>query len=144
MRKIITILIIIIILLVVISFSEKEVYKYSYTYKGENEQWAATYHAQGRRTFTENKDKRIEYEGKSNNVLKVTYKKDLADLFSIKNLDISYETSSGVGELSINFKKPPDKKEFIIKSNRLEDKDDKVKVNINIDGKTQTIDLIME
>lgn len=139
-----TIILIAILLFLVAGCSNKEVLKHNYTYKGENELWIAEYKVNGT-MFTE-KDGKIDYESKSNTTLTITYKKDLSELYSVKHLEISYKSSVGGGKLNINFNdNPPNKKTYTLKSSStggaIENKDELVKVSINLDGKIQIIEL---
>lgn len=144
MRKT-SIILIIIVLCIVAGCSNKEVIKHNYTYKGENELWTAEYKVNSTGTFTE-KDSNTDYESNSNITLTITYKKDLSQLSSVKHLEISYESSAGGGNLNLNFDdNPPNEKTYTLKSSStggaIENKDEIVKVNINLDGKTQVIEL---
>lgn len=138
--------IILLILLAVIGCSKKDVDKHNYIFKGENEFWSAEYVVNGTVTFT-NKDGTLHAESESNEIFTVTYKKELSDLDSIKSLEISYESTTGGGKLTSEFNKdnPPIKKTFTMKSGSkggaIEDKDDVIKVKINIDGNIQTFEL---
>jgi hypothetical protein len=145
LRKTVSILIIM-LLLIITGCSKKQVVNHNYTYKGENEFWAAEYNVNGEGTFTE-KDGKTEYESISDTVLTVTYKKDLSGLSSVKHLEISYESSAGGGSLTESYdsNNPLDKKTYTLKSGgtgtAIENKDEIIKVNINVDGETQTIEL---
>lgn len=131
-------------LLTITGCSSKEVIKHNYTYKGENELWTAEYVMNGTGTFTK-KDGTLHYESNSNKILTVTYKKDISQLSSVKHLEISYESSVGGGKKAEDYNDgPPKEKTYTIKSGgtgAIENKDEVIKVNINIDGKIQTIEL---
>lgn len=140
MRKIVVILVTIMLFLIV-GCSNKEVIRYDYTYRGENEFWTAEYKVKGTATFTE-KDNKTSYEGNGSKILTVTYKKDISELSSVKHLEISYKSRKVAYDLDDN--ETMDQKTFTLKSNNvgaIENKDEIIKVNINIDGETQTIEL---
>lgn len=147
MRKLVGILIVIMIftLFTITGCSNKDVIKHNYTYKGENELWTAEYKVNDTGAFTK-KDGTLHYEGNSNNILTVTYKKEITQLSSIKHLEISYKSSVGGGKLAEDFDNGcPKKKTYTLKSNStggaIENKDEVIKVNVSIDGNTQTIEL---
>jgi hypothetical protein len=133
-------------LLIVTGCSNKEVIKHNYTYKGENELWTAEYKVNGIGKFTK-KDGITDYKSNSDEVLTITYKKELSEIASVKHLEISYESSAGGGTLTNNYDKnnPLSQKTYTLKSScvggAIETKDEIIKVNINLDGKTQTIEL---
>jgi hypothetical protein len=134
-----------IMVLIFTGCSNKDVIEHDYTYKGESELWTAEYKVNGTGTFTK-KDGTLEYDSDVDTILTVTYKKALSELSSVKNLEISYETSAGGGKLNENFDDiPPNKKTYTLKSGRsggaIENKDEIIKVNISIDGKSQTLEL---
>lgn len=137
---------IVIILLILIGCSNKEVIKHNYTYKGENEFWTVEYKVNGTGIFTE-KNNKTEYESNSNHTLTVTYMKSLSDLSSVKHLEISYESSAGGGKLAEDFNNnhPLNQKTYTLKSSSIggaiENKNEVIKVSINLDGKVQTIEL---
>lgn len=145
MRKTTSILIAI-MLLIITGCSNKEVIKHNYTYRGENEFWIAEYRVNGTGTFIE-KNNKTEYEANSNKILTLTYKKSLLDLSSVKHLEISYESSAGGGKLTEDFDSnhPLNQNTYTLKSSNIggaiESKDEVVKVSINLNGKTQTIEL---
>jgi len=125
--------------------SDKEVIKHNYTYIGESELWTAEYKVNGTGTFAE-KNGKTEHKSNSDSTLTVIYKKDLSELSSVQNLEVSYESSAGGGKLSIDFNgSPPDKKTYTLNSSStggaIENKDEIIEVNINIDGKIQIIEL---
>lgn len=144
MRKTISVLIIIIILIIT-GCSNREVIKHNYTYKGENEFWIAEYNVNATGTFTE-KDNKTSYESKSRKVLTVTYKRDLSELSSVTHLEISYKSSVQGGNITEDYdNESPSEKTYTIKSSStngaIENKDEVIKVTINLDGNIQTIDL---
>jgi hypothetical protein len=144
--KRISIILLALILLTVSGCSKKDVVKHNYIFKGGNEFWSAEYEVNGTVTFTD-KDGKLRAESKSNHILTVTYKKELSDLDSIKNLEISYESTAGGGKLAGEFNNdnPLDKKTFTMKSmskgGAIENKDELIKVKINIDGYIQAFEL---
>ncbi|MEY7998897.1 hypothetical protein AB8U03_01570 [Clostridium sp. Mt-5] len=144
MRKI-TIILVVIMLFMVIGCSNKDVIKHSYTYKGENEFWTTQYKVNATGTFTKKNDK-LHYEGNSSNTLTVTYKKNISKLSSVKHLEISYKSSVGGGKITENYNNgSPKGKTYTMTSSStngvIEDKDEVIKVTINLDGKIQTIEL---
>ncbi|AZV58499.1 hypothetical protein [Clostridium sp. AWRP] len=140
MKKV-AIILITILLPVFIGCSNKDVIKHNYTYKGENEFWTAQYKVNSTGTFTKKNDK-LHYEGNSNGTLTVTYKKNISKLSSVKHLEISYKSSAGSGSIGQN---SPKKKTYTMTSSStdgvIEDKDEVIKVTINLDGNIQTIEL---
>ncbi|QXE21184.1 hypothetical protein B5S50_03540 [Clostridium sp. 001] len=128
-------------LFMVAGCSNKDVIKHNYTYKGENEFWTVQYKVNSIYTFTK-KDDKLHYEGNSNDTFTVTYKKNISDLSSVKHLQISYKSSAGGGSIGQN---SPRKRTYTMTSSSTggatEDKDEVIKVTINLDGKIQTIEL---
>jgi hypothetical protein len=110
------------------------------------ELWIAEYKVNGTSTFTE-KNNKTEYEANSNNILTITYKKNLSDLSSVKHLEISYESSAGGGKLTEDFDSNHllNQKTYTLKSSNIggaiESKNEVINVNINLDGKIQKIEL---
>ncbi|KMT21800.1 hypothetical protein CLCY_3c00670 [Clostridium cylindrosporum DSM 605] len=146
MRKLITVLIMT-VLFILAGCSNEEVIQESLIYKGENESWRAEYKVDSKITTTTKDNIINKYEGKKSDLLTVTYKKDLSQLASVKHLKITYNSSCSGGSLEDEFDKnnPIDKKTFKIQGVsggvEVEKKDEIVKVNINVDGKIQTIEL---
>lgn len=141
MRKMVVILSTAMLLFIIIGCSNKKVIKYDYIYRGENEFWTAEYKINGTATFTE-KDNKTSYEDDGGKVLTVTYKGDISELSSVKHFEISYKGRKQIYDLDSD--EIFDEKTFTLKSNGLgavEDKDEIIKVNINMDGQTQTIEL---
>ncbi|MEQ8198655.1 MAG: hypothetical protein ABRQ27_11720 [Clostridiaceae bacterium] len=144
MRKIIG-LFIIIVLLIFTGCSSKQTIEHNYTYKGENEFWSAEYMVNGTGTFTE-KNGITEYESNCNKTFRITYKKDLSQLSSVKHMELSYESSTGAGKITEDYNDgPPSEKTYTMKSGgkngAIEKKDEVIKVTINLDGEIQTIEL---
>lgn len=144
MKKISYILIALLIL-VASGCSKKEVTKNSYTYKGENEFWTAEYTTHGTATF-EQEDGKLDVETESTYRLTVTYKKDLSDLSSVKKMEISYETAHSGGSLSTEYS---DDERITTKTftllgggSSMPTLNDTIKVNINMDGNVQSLELI--
>ncbi|WP_238883383.1 hypothetical protein [Clostridium sp. YIM B02551] len=138
-------ILILIMLLILTGCANKKVTKISYTYKGENDYWIAEYKVSGNKVITEKKDK-SEYKNEADNALTVTYKKDVSELSSVKHLEISYKSSAGSGNLTQDFDdNTPMGKTYTLKSSSVgayvESEDEIIKVDINIDGKIQTIEL---
>ncbi|MHC6180186.1 hypothetical protein ACYUJ6_10085 [Clostridium sp. JNZ X4-2] len=144
MRKV-TIILAAIMLFMITGCSNNDVIKHSYTYKGENEFWAAQYKVNATGTFTKKNDK-LHYEGNSNSTLTVTCKKNISELSSVKHLEISYKSSAGGEKITENYSDAsPKEKTYTMSSSStdgvIEDKDEVIKVTINLDGKIQTIEL---
>jgi hypothetical protein len=144
LRKAVYVLITV-ILLIITGCSRKEEIRHNYIYKGENELWSAELKVNGKSTFTE-KSGKTEYDSSSEKLFIVTYKKDLTQLSSVKHLEISYETSAGGGKVTVDFTDgPPSKKTYTMNSGSrggaIENKDEVIKVTINLDGKIQTVEL---
>lgn len=140
MRKIVVILVAI-MLVTIVGCSNRKIIRYDYTYRGENEFWNAEYKVNGTATFTE-KDNKTSYSDNGSKILTVTYKGDISELSSVKHLDISYKSRKLVYDFDQN--ESIDQKTFTLKSNGLgsvENKDEILKVDINLDGKIQTIEL---
>lgn len=140
MRKLISVLTIT-VLLILAGCSKSETVEHKYTFKGENESWAIEYRVDGKEVY-----EKADYRSSSDDILTVTYKKDLSQLSSVKQIGISYKSSAGGGSNTEEFSKNnPPRKTYVIKSsgsgNAIESKDEIIKANISLDGKTQEIDL---
>ena len=138
-------ILILIMLLILTGCANKKVTKFSYTYKGENDLWTAEYKVNGTKTIIENKDKN-EYSSESDDTLIVSYKKDVSELSSVKNLEISYKSTAGSGKLTQNYDdNTPRQKTYTFKSSgtgaATVSEDEIIKVDITVDGKTQIIEL---
>lgn len=146
MKKIVSIIIITVATLIFAGCSNNEIVKHDYTYKGENEIWTAEYKAKGESGFI-NKDGRKIYTSKSDVTITVTYKNDVSELSSVKNLKITSKSSTGevsqteeLGEdETLNRKNFTIKNE--VKDSLVESKDEIIKVDIELDGKKSTLDL---
>ncbi|WP_333886885.1 hypothetical protein [Clostridium sp.] len=140
MRKIAVILITM-ILFMAVGCSNKDIIKRHYIYKGENDVWIAKYSVDVTGTW-DKKDNKLHYEGNSNDTLTVTYKKNVSQLSSAKHLKISYKSSVGSGSIEQD---SPKEKTYTMTSGSttgiIEDKDEVIKVNVNLDGNIQTIEL---
>ncbi|AFS77112.1 hypothetical protein Curi_c00300 [Gottschalkia acidurici 9a] len=145
MRKEINTLIIVMILILT-GCSNREVIKHNYTYRGESEYWVAEYNVDGEGIFID-KNGSMSYESHKKNILTVTYKNDLSELSSIRNLKVSYKSSVSGGSIAHSFDNgnPPMEKTYEIKSSgsgvAIESKDETIKVSIDIDGNIETIEL---
>lgn len=149
LKRIISILIIM-ILLILTGCSSEENIKNNYIYKGENEFWTSNYNLNyiGKPTEVYGNTYYESYES----TLTLTYKKDLSELSSVKNLIIYYYFNVGGGGLNIeNSKIQPLKKTYTIKGESsssgsgsggvIGNPDKTIIVNIDIDGKIQKIEL---
>lgn len=137
-----------IMLFILAGCTNKEVINHNYTFKGENELWTTEYKVNGTGIFTKI-DGKLHYESYCDNILTISYKKDLSDLSVVKHLEISYESNTGGGKLTEDFDDgPPYEKTYTFKSGgknvAIPDKDETIKVTINIDGKTQVLELKSE
>jgi len=118
----------------------------NYTFKGENEFWDAEYIINGIEKF-EKKNGILSYHNNTSNLLTVEYRGDLSDLNLVKEVDISYETSTNSGRSvdTYNNKQPITSKEFKLKSEgentALPDENEIVTVEIKVDGVSQTLEL---
>lgn len=133
-------------LLITSGCSKKDIIYHNYTYKGENELWTAEYKVKGKGTFTEVKGK-TEYESEAENVLTVIFKKDIAELASVKHLNISYKSSASGGEINHYFNEDsPVEKVYSTKhsseGSAIESKDEIIKVSIQMDDEIQTLELM--
>lgn len=144
MKKIISFMIILTIL-VMTGCSNKEVIKHDYTYKGENESWNAEYKVNGAVTSTkENNITKCNTE--ANNVFTVTYKNDISELSSVKNIEISYKSSASAGEIAYNYDDSDSvQKTYTMQSSSkngaIEKQDEVIEVTINIDGNIEVFEL---
>lgn len=132
-------------LFIIVGCSNREIIKHNYTYKGENEFWTAEYRVNGTDTFTE-KDNKTSHQSKCNKVLTVIYKKDLSELSSVKHIEISYRSSAGGGKITADYDDDSSpEKTYTMNSGStngaIENKDEVIKVIINLDGNIQRIDL---
>ncbi|WML44309.1 membrane lipoprotein lipid attachment site-containing protein [Neobacillus sp. PS3-40] len=109
MRKILAVLF---TLLMLTACSDEKTY-YGYIFKGESEHWNGEYSFRGTELWGE-KDGRTTYSNENSYELVLKYKGTLKDFSSVKNLEYSYQTSTGGGSGNMEFVKPP--KEAIIKS----------------------------
>jgi hypothetical protein len=125
---------------------KKDVTKYNYNYKGENELWNVEYKVNSTVTITD-KDGKLDRESESENVLIVTYKGELTDLSYVRHMEISFASSTHSGKKVSDYdvEEHISSKTFTLKSggknNAIPIENDIVKVTINIDGDTQTLEL---
>lgn len=129
-----------------VSCAKKDVTEHKYTYKGESENWSAEYKVDGSVTFTR-KDGKLDSESESENTLVVTYKGDLANLSTVKHLEIEYDCITGGGKIEEDYEDGESitSKTFTMNSggNGAIPKDDAViKVSINLDGEEQMMELV--
>ena len=122
----------------------KEVIEHDYTYKGENEFWVAEYKVDGTWTFIE-KDNFTDFSSESSRRFKITYKKDLSDLTSVKHLVISYSVSGGGGgDMELegdSITETTFTSESRGRGGAIPNKDAVVTVTIDADGEIQTFEL---
>lgn len=118
-----------------------------YSYLGENEDWKVELKLQAQEVFyNKGSSGSLQYDNKVNKTFTATYKHDLSELSSIKNLVISYDSSVGSGSINEDYiDTPPTEKTFSFTSGgsgvAIQDKNEIIKANITIDGVTQTIEL---
>jgi hypothetical protein len=125
------------ILFIFAGCSNRDVIKHNYTYIGENELWSAEYKVNG--VFD-----KTSYESTSDAILTVTYKRNLSELSTVKQLKISSISSFRILTVDHLFDgNPPNEKTYTanISGEGIENKDEIVKVNITLDGKKQIIEL---
>lgn len=120
---------------------------HNYTFTGESESWTATYTINGKGTFIE-KDGTTTYSSINKNVLTVRYKKDVANLSSIKHLDIKYRGKFSGGELIEDYdgkNSPPKDGIYSLTSGgmnvSMESENDIIVVTIKTDDNIETITL---
>lgn len=136
---------IIMTILVMTGCSNKEVIKHDYTYRGENESWTAEYKVNGIVTFTkENNVTKCNTE--ANKVFTVTYKNDISELSSVKNVEISYKSSASGGKITYDSDEDGSlEKTYTMQSSgrnvAIEKEDEVIEVTINIDGNIETFEL---
>lgn len=143
MKRIVSILMLVVIL-VIPGCSNREIIEHHYTYFGENDLWRAVYKVDATVTFFK-VDGVLNVDTYKECILTVTYKKDISDLSKVKNLIISYDTSTGNGSLSQEFDEPPTENIYTLKSrstgSAITNADESIPVTINIDGEIQIIEL---
>ncbi len=91
--------------------------KADYTYTGENDSWKVEYNVHKEITLYKS-DGKLDNDSSTQKILVATYKKDISELSLVKHLKISYESSSGNGELNEYFTadRPPKTKIFTSQS----------------------------
>lgn len=144
MRKLIS-FIIVLIIVGTTGCSQKDIIKHNYTFKGENESWIAEYNVNGTQTFIE-KDDVTDFESECKKEFSITSKNDISELSSIKNIIISYKSSTSKGEIVKDYKDGTQiEKTYKIQSSStggsIENKDDIIEVTVNIDGNIETFEL---
>lgn len=144
MKKIISILMLVVVSLIS-GCLNREINEYHYTYYGENDSWSAEYKLDATVTFFK-KDGVLNVETYKERLLTVTYKDDVSNLSKVKNLIISYNSSTGGGSLEEEFNsKPPTENIYTLKSSStssaIENADETIQLTINIDGDVQNIEL---
>lgn len=145
MKRLVSILMLM-VTLVISGCSNREISEYHYIYRGENDLWSAEYKVDATVTFFK-RDDVLNAETYKECMLTVTYKEDISDLSKVKNLIISYTSSTGGGSLEEEFdSEPPTENVYTLKSrstgSAIENEDETIQVTINIDGEIQTIELM--
>lgn len=141
MKKILFILFTIILLLLS-GYSDKEVTYRHYTYLGENKDWIADYKADTLEIFRE-KDGKLDYDNKEKDQFRITFKKDVSELASVKNVTITCKGDLWKSTLHEEYTEtdPLTKKTFTMggggSSTNLSI-DDYILVTVKLDGKVQT------
>lgn len=144
MKKLIS-FIIILVILGTTGCSKKNVINHNYAFKGENELWIAEYNINGTQEFIE-KDGSTNFKSECQKEFSITYKNDISELSSIKNIVISYTSSTSKGEIVEDYKDGTQaEKTYEIQSSAtggaIENKDDIIEVTVNIDGNIETFEL---
>ncbi len=133
-------------LIIFMGCSNMDVTRHNYIFRGESELWTAEYKVDGTDSWSK-VDGKLHYESEATKVLTVIYKGDVSELYSVKYLEISYDTGTGGGKLTEDHDNdaPLSQKVFTFRSEGkgelMPDKDEAIKVTINLDGDVQTIDL---
>lgn len=145
MRKI-TMIITLMLLLMVAGCSKTDVSTRNYVFEGENEEWTGEFEFNAIEVFTE-KDGKLDYENKSNDKLTITYKGELAELASVKHIEISYQANSSAGSMASEYNDgPPTNTTFTLAggggNSALISEDEVITVTVNLDGETQTFELV--
>ncbi|MDF2942384.1 MAG: hypothetical protein K0S01_1242 [Herbinix sp.] len=115
-------------------------------FKGESEDWKADFRVYNIETST-NEDGNDVYT--ADKTLTVTYKNDLADLATVKTWEISYESVWYGGKQSETLTNNSSITDKVFTINcgggqsdlRIENKDNVIKVSVNIDGEIQNLEL---
>ncbi len=117
---------------------------YTYTYTGENELWNVEYKVNETAEFTE-KENGLDVETEAKGELVITYKGELAELSSVKHMEISYECNLEANKIVDDYKDGISSKTFTINSVRkngaLHNGNEIITVTIKMDGDTQTLKL---
>lgn len=143
-KKIISSLILMTIL-VISGCTNREVIEHHYTYFGENDLWSAECKIDATVELFKVDDV-LNAKTYKERILTVAYKKDILDLYKVKKLNISYNTSTGGSSLEEEFDdNSPTENTYTLKSSStgtaIENEDETIQVTINIDGQIQTIEL---
>lgn len=130
--------------IIIVGCSKKEVHVNKYTFKAENKNWQVELLSYQKVIFTEKGDK-TDAETVSNSSLTITYKRKLSELYSVKHMEISYETDLSAGNLVSNFDDGISSKTFTFNSvGPITDEYDEIKVTINLDGEIEILELESE
>ncbi|KLU61563.1 hypothetical protein CEB3_c19950 [Peptococcaceae bacterium CEB3] len=129
--------------------NRKEILNINYTFKGENKFWVAELQVKGIGIVNKNIFGTINFDSNLNKTLIVTYKKDIAQLSSVKYLQISYKEDDYLpkGEKLVEHYDNGShaRKTYVLKSHTtgpaVETGDSIITVTINIDNQIQTIEL---
>ncbi len=131
----------ILVLLLTIGCSNKKVTHHNYTFRGQSENWMGEFKVIATETFT--KKDVVEYDSESEEFFTLTYKGDIEQLQSVEEFKYRYEKLYGAGSQSKTG--PPEKvmvRRTKNKGNAIVRKDEVIKVIVEVDGKTETFELI--
>lgn len=136
--KVILLLIIICIVTFGTGCTNDNIVKQDFNLKGENNNWITEYKGHSEGEFYKEKGK-LNYKETSDGILTLTYKGNLSDLASVR--EIGYEYVNGSGKITLD--QAPDKKVFKFNKGLSAVTDENItkKVDIIIDGKKEIIEM---
>lgn len=126
--------------------TNKDVTYHNYTYEGENEKWTADFKVNGKTIFTRTNGV-LSAKNDVSQVLTITYRGDLSELSTVRNLKIIYKTSAGGASISNNYDEDYSitNKTFTLKSGgkngAIPNEDETIKVTVDTDGSQQMLEL---
>lgn len=126
----------VLILLFNISFMSgcADVTVFNYDYKGESTNWTAEYKGFSQTEFYK-ENGRLNTKGKSDGDLVYTYKGNLSELSSVKEIDYEFETIYG----KHTFGSGPSEKKFSVEASLSGAPEESLNLKIIVDGKAETI-----
>jgi hypothetical protein len=93
--------------------NKEEVTEHSYLFQGEGKYWSAELRYEAEEVWGKDADNINTYENEDNYTFKLTYKGDLDELASMKQLDYKFKLGpTGGGSISETFDEPVTVKEF--------------------------------